>query len=45
MKKVSKDNFTTKAEKREIKRRLRMKMHGIGLKKASQYAGKKLTNR
>jgi hypothetical protein len=35
----------TKAEKREIKKRLRMAVHGAALKKSNQYAGKKLAKR
>jgi len=36
------DEFATKAKKREIKKRLRMKVHGASLKKMIAHAGKKL---
>jgi hypothetical protein len=38
------DEFATKAKKREIKKRPRMRMHGAGLKKMA-HAGKKLAAR
>jgi hypothetical protein len=38
------DEFATKAKKREIKKRLRMKMHGASLKKML-HAGKKLATK
>ena len=44
MRKKIADEFATKAKKREIKKRPRMKMHGTSLKKML-HAGKKLTAR
>jgi hypothetical protein len=44
MKKKIADEFATKAKKREIKKRPRMKMHGASLKKML-HAGKKITAR
>ena len=35
----------TKAEKREIRKRLHMAVHGAALKKSNQHAGKKLAKR
>ena len=42
MKILQNQEMFTKAEKRETKKRPRMKMHGAGLKKLLKYAGKKL---
>jgi len=42
---MTKTELKTKAEKREIKKRPRMPMHGGSLKKLVKYAGKKLTKR
>ena len=39
------DEFATKAKKREIKKRLRMQVHGASLKKMIAHAGKKITAR
>jgi len=44
MRKKLGDEFATKAKKREIKKRLRMKLHGASLKKMF-HAGKKLTTK
>jgi hypothetical protein len=45
MKKKFSDEFATKAKKRELKKRLRMRVHGAGLKKMIAHAGKKLAAR
>jgi hypothetical protein len=42
MRKKFSDEFATKAKKREIKKRPRMKLHGASLKKIAPHAGKKL---
>jgi len=44
MRKKLGDEFATKAKKREIKKRLRMNIHGANLKKMIR-AGKKLISR
>ncbi len=44
MKKQILDDIATKAKKREIKKRLRMRVHGKALLKPSRHAGKKLTS-
>jgi hypothetical protein len=44
MRKKISDEFATKAKKREIKKRPRMKLHGVSLKKMV-HAGKKLISR
>jgi hypothetical protein len=44
MRKKIADEFTTKAKKRELKKRPRMKLHGASLKKMS-HAGKKIIAR
>jgi len=44
MRKKISDEFVTKAKKREIKKRPRMKMHGASVKK-SAHGGKKLSSR
>jgi len=36
------EDYLTKAKKREIKKRPRMKVHGRALKAAAQHGGKKL---
>ena len=43
-KKVAED-FITKAKKREIKKRPRMRVHGRSLKTSAPHAGGKLTKR
>jgi hypothetical protein len=45
MRKKLTDEFATKAKKREIKKRPRMRMHGASLKKIAAHAGKKLTTK
>jgi hypothetical protein len=45
MRKKLADEFATKAKKREIKKRLRMRVHGASLKKLQQHGGKKLAAR
>jgi hypothetical protein len=45
MKNASIKNFATKAEKREVKKRPRMKMHGKSLLKNLKYAGEKLAKK
>ena len=45
MRKKLADEFATKAKKREIKKRQRMRIHGAGLKKAALHGGKKLITR
>jgi len=42
MKKKILDDHRTKAKKREIKKRPRIKMHGAHLKRSGPHAGKKL---
>lgn len=39
------DEIATKAKKREIKKRPRMRVHGASLKKMIAHAGKKITAR
>lgn len=43
MRKKITEEFVTKAKKREIKKRLRMGVHGSSLRKAQPHAGKKIT--
>ena len=45
MRKKLSDDIPTKAKKREIKKRPRMKMHGRSLRAGQPHAGKKLTSR
>jgi len=45
MRKKIADEFATKAKKREIKKRPRMKLHGASLKKMIAHAGKKISAR
>ena len=45
MRKKTADEFITKAKKREIKKRPRMKMQGASLRKTQAYAGKKLAGK
>lgn len=45
MKKKLADDYITKAKKREIKKRPRMKVHAAHLKKQSAHAGKKIAGR
>ncbi len=45
MKKRIFEEYPTKAKKREIKKRPRMKIHGQSLKISRAHAGKKITNR
>ena len=45
MKKAFPGQFVTKSEKREIKKRPRMKMHGKSLLKNLKYAGEKLAKK
>jgi len=45
MKKKLVDDFITKAKKRELKKRPRMKIHGRSLLTNKPHAGKKLTAR
>ena len=44
MRKKQKDEYPTKAKKREIKKRPRMRVHGQSLKKPAKHAGKKLAS-
>jgi len=44
MRKKIQDEFATKAKKREIKKRPRMRVHGRSLKTAATHSGKKLTS-
>ncbi|MEK7617870.1 MAG: hypothetical protein AAB410_01880 [Patescibacteria group bacterium] len=44
MKKKITDEFPTKAKKRELKKRPRMRVHGRALKTAQTHAGKKLSS-
>lgn len=43
MRKFISDEVPTKAKKREIKKRLRMRVHGAALKLPQAHAGKKLS--
>jgi len=45
MRKQIKDEIITKAKKREIKKRLRMAVHGASLKKPQQHGGRKIIAR
>jgi len=45
MRKKISDEFITRAKKREIKKRPRMRVHSGSLKKGSAHSGKSLTNR
>jgi hypothetical protein len=45
MKKKISDEYPTKAKKREIKKRPRMKMHGLSLRLKQEHGGKKLSSR
>jgi hypothetical protein len=45
MKKSIIGEYPTKAKKREIKKRPRMKVHGLSLKKNNPHAGKKLVSK
>jgi hypothetical protein len=45
MKKKLLDEYSTKAKKREIKKRPRMKVHGKSLIKPNPHAGKKLATK
>lgn len=45
MKKPILDEYPTKAKKREIKKRPRMKIHGRALKTLRAHAGKKLAGK
>jgi hypothetical protein len=45
MRKKISDEFATKAKKREIKKRPRMRLHGASLKKSPAHGGKKITER
>lgn len=45
MRKHLHDEPPTKAKKREIKKRPRMKLHGASLRKSQAHAGKKLVSR
>jgi hypothetical protein len=45
MKKRVSEEYLTKAKKREIKNRPRMKMHAASLKRVLPHAGKKITAR
>jgi hypothetical protein len=44
MRKKILDEFPTKSKKRELKRRLKMKIHGRSLLLPSKHAGKKLSS-
>jgi len=39
------DEAFTKAKKREIKKRLRMNIHGASLKRGNSHAGQKITGK
>lgn len=45
MKKRILDEYPTKAKKRDLKKRPRMRVHGQSLKISRAHAGKKITNR
>lgn len=45
MQKRIRDEIITKAKKREIKKRLRMPVHGAALRKPQPHAGKKLARK
>lgn len=45
MRKKIVEDFVTKAKKREIKKRPRMRLHGASLKKPPAYGGKKIIGR
>lgn len=45
MKKKSTEEFATKAERREAKRRPRMRLSGAALRTPNRHAGKKLSAR
>ena len=45
MRKKLNEDYLTKALKRQIKKRPRMKVHGLSLKRALPHAGKKLSSR